>query len=63
LIQGGDIAGRVTSVAHSPTLGRIIGLAMAMPQLAPPGTPLVIRASDGRMVSARVVRTPFLEAE
>ena len=31
LIHDGDIAGRVTSVAHSPTLGRTIGLAMASP--------------------------------
>ena len=63
LIHLGEIAGRVTSVAQSPTLGRTIGLAMAAPHLAPPGTPIVIRGSDGRLVSARVVRTPFLEAE
>ncbi|HEU5133764.1 MAG TPA: 2Fe-2S iron-sulfur cluster-binding protein [Steroidobacteraceae bacterium] len=63
LIHLGGIAGRVTSVAQSPTLGRTIGLAMANPSLAAPGTPIVIRASDGRLVSARVVRTPFLEAE
>jgi sarcosine oxidase subunit alpha len=63
LIHLGGIAGRVTSVAQSPTLGRTIGLAMAAPYLAPPGTSIVIRGSDGRQVSARVVRTPFLEAE
>jgi sarcosine oxidase subunit alpha len=63
LIHLGDIAGRVTSVAQSPTLGRTIGLAMAAPHLATPGTPIMIRASDGRMVGARVVRTPFLEVE
>jgi sarcosine oxidase subunit alpha len=63
VVHGGDIAGRVTSVAHSPTLARTIGLAMVAPHLAPPGTPIVIRASDGRLVSARVVRTPFVEAE
>jgi sarcosine oxidase subunit alpha len=62
LIHLGGIAGRVTSVANSPTLGRTIGLAMAAPHLAPPGTSIVIRASDGRLVSGRVVRTPFLEA-
>jgi len=62
LIHQGGIAGRVTSVAQSPTLGRTIGLAMAAPHLAAPGTPIVIRASDGCLVSARVVRTPFLEA-
>ena len=62
LIQNGNIAGRVTSIAHSPTLGRTIGLAMASPQLSEPGTKLVIRASDGRQVGARVVRTPFVGA-
>jgi sarcosine oxidase subunit alpha len=63
LIHLGGIAGRVTSVAQSPTLKRTIGLAMTAPHLATPGTPIVIRGSDGRLVSARVVRTPFLEAE
>jgi len=63
LFHLGGIAGRVTSVAQSPTLGRTIGFAMAAPPLAVPGTPIVIRVSDGRLVSARVVRTPFLEAE
>jgi sarcosine oxidase subunit alpha len=62
LIHNGNIAGRVTSIAHSPTLGRTIGLAMALPQLSEPGSNLVIRASDGRQVGARVVRTPFVGA-
>ena len=62
LIQNGNIAGRVTSIAHSPTLGRTIGLAMASPALSEPGSSLVIRASDGRQVGARVVRTPFVGA-
>ncbi|MEO8017990.1 MAG: 2Fe-2S iron-sulfur cluster-binding protein [Pseudomonadota bacterium] len=62
LIQNGNIAGRVTSVAHSPTLGRTIGLAMAAPHLSEPGSNLVIRAADGRQVAARVVRTPFVGA-
>jgi sarcosine oxidase subunit alpha len=61
LIQGGDIAGRVTSVAESPTLGRVIGFAMAAPQLATVGTTIHIRAVDGQLVNARVVRTPFFE--
>jgi sarcosine oxidase, subunit alpha len=60
LIHNGNIAGRVTSIAHSPTLGRTIGLAMALPSLSEPGSNLVIRAGDGRLVAARVVRTPFL---
>ena len=62
LIHAGDIAGRVTSVARSPTLGRTIGLAMAAPSLSEPGTAISIRARDGALVSARVVRTPFVES-
>jgi sarcosine oxidase, subunit alpha len=62
LISGSEIAGRVTSIAYSPTLGRTIGLAMAAPPLSEPGKELIIRASDGRQVSARVVRTPFVES-
>jgi sarcosine oxidase subunit alpha len=62
LIHDGDIAGRVTSIALSPTLGRTIGLALASPPLATPGTDLSIRAADGRLVKARVLKTPFVEA-
>ncbi len=62
LIENGAIAGRVTSIARSPTLGRTIGFAMAAPRLAAPGTPLAIRDSSGALVAARVVRTPFVEA-
>jgi sarcosine oxidase, subunit alpha len=62
LIHNGNIAGRVTSIAHSPTLGRAIGLAMVLPHMCEPGANLVIRASDGREVGARVVRTPFVGA-
>ena len=61
LIREGDIAGRVTSIARSPTLERTIGFALADPGLGVPGGALTIRASDGRLVPARVVPTPFVE--
>ena len=61
-ISGGEIAGRITSLGHSPTLGKIIGMGLAAPHLAEPGTELDIRASDGRMVRARLVKPPFVEA-
>jgi sarcosine oxidase subunit alpha len=61
-ISGGEIAGRITSLGHSATLGKIIGMGLAAPHLSEPGTALDIRASDGRMVRARVVKTPFVEA-
>jgi sarcosine oxidase subunit alpha len=62
-IDHGEIAGRVTSVAWSPTLGRHIGLAMLRPELATPGGTFSIRVTDGAMVEARIVPTPFYDAE
>jgi sarcosine oxidase subunit alpha len=59
VIENGDIAGRVTSVAWSPTLSRHIGLAYVQPGMAAVGNPFTIRLSDGSLVIAEVVKTPF----
>ena len=40
VIRDGDIAGRVTSVTRSPTLGKVVGLAYLPPDLAEPGQAL-----------------------
>jgi sarcosine oxidase subunit alpha len=61
VIAGGDIAGRVTSIARSPTLDRTIGLAMVDPKLAATGS-LTLRTSEGDSVVARIVQTPFVAA-
>lgn len=61
VIRGGDIAGRVTSIAFSPALGRHVGLAFVGPELAVEGGSFTIRADGGRMVTARVARTPFYD--
>jgi sarcosine oxidase subunit alpha len=63
VIEAGDIAGRVTSIAWSPTLGKHIGLAMLRPDLARPGAAFTIRVTDGSTVPARIVPTPFYDAE
>jgi sarcosine oxidase subunit alpha len=63
IIDGEDIAGRVTSVAYSPTLQKTIGLALVKPALAQLGTELRIRSSDRAMVAARVVPTPFYDRD
>ncbi len=63
VIDGDEIAGRVTSVSFSPTLGKHIGLAMLRPALAKGGSTFSIRVTDGRMVEARIVPTPFYDAE
>jgi sarcosine oxidase subunit alpha len=61
VLQGADIAGRVTSVGHSPTLDRTIGLALVSPAVAA-GPTLHIRIDGGAEVSAPVVPMPFYDA-
>lgn len=63
VIDGGDIAGRVTSIAWSPTLARHIGLAYVQPERAQAGSPFSIRLADGSMVSAEVVKPPFYDPD
>jgi len=63
IIEGGDIAGRITSVARSATLGRTIGLAMIRPDLAKTGSAVSIRVDDGTFVSATLASTPFYDPE
>ncbi|MHB0973786.1 MAG: FAD-dependent oxidoreductase [Thiobacillus sp.] len=63
VIDDGDIAGRVTSVAWSPTLARHIGLAYVLPDMAQAGSQFSIRLTDGSLVTAEVVKTPFYDPE
>jgi len=57
------IAGRVTSVAFSPTLDAHIGLALLDRAFADVVATLPIRLSDGRMVYAEVVDIPFYDPD
>ncbi|MEP6885657.1 MAG: 2Fe-2S iron-sulfur cluster-binding protein [Gammaproteobacteria bacterium] len=61
VIERGVIAGRVTSVAHSRTLNKSIGLAMLSPDLAVVGRDIQIRVEDGSMLAARVAAAPFYD--
>jgi sarcosine oxidase subunit alpha len=63
IIRNGEIAGRVTSVAHSPTLGHIIGLAFVAPDMTREGTPFNMRVDGGVIVEARVVSLPFYDPD
>jgi sarcosine oxidase subunit alpha len=63
VIRNGDIAGRITSVTRSPTLGKVVGLAYLPPDLAEPGQRFEIRVDGGRMVKAETVATPFYDPE
>ncbi len=61
VIADNDIAGRVTSIAFSPTLKRYIGLAYVKPELAEMGNRISIRLSDCSLISATVSPTPFYD--
>ena len=61
VIEDGRIAGRVTSIQHSPTLGRAIGLAFVEPAIAQRGS-FNIRIERGEQVSATVASLPFYDA-
>ena len=55
VIRDGEITGRVTSAAHSSTLGEVIGLAYVTPDQGEHGSDIEIRIDGGRMVLAKVV--------
>ncbi len=61
VIREGEIAGRITSVAYSPTLKQIIGLAMVAPEMAAPGSLFKIRVDGGTMLEAEAVAAPFYD--
>jgi sarcosine oxidase, subunit alpha len=61
VIEQGAIAGRITSVAHSRTLNKAIGLAMLSPALAQLGGEIDIRGEQGEILRARIAPTPFYD--
>jgi sarcosine oxidase subunit alpha len=61
VIDKGSIAGRITSVVHSRTLNKAIGLAMLAPELARARGDIEVRGDQGTMLKARVVPTPFYD--
>ncbi|MEJ2120132.1 MAG: glycine cleavage T C-terminal barrel domain-containing protein [Alphaproteobacteria bacterium] len=63
VIRNGEIAGRVTSSAVSPTLGHAIGLAYVPPELDAKDGKFEIRVEGARMVEATVVPLPFYDPE
>lgn len=63
VIRNGEIAGRVTSVAFSETLGHVIGMAFVQPELAKDGTPILIRVDGGTIIEAHVTPAPFYDRD
>jgi sarcosine oxidase subunit alpha len=61
VIEQGDIAGRVTSVAYSRTLDKAIGLAMVSPELARLKGDIEIRGDGGALLKGRITDTPFYD--
>jgi len=62
-IRNGDIVGRVTSIARSPTLGRPIGLAMIERGPGEDDESLTLRVDGGEYVTAERVRAPFYDPD
>ncbi|MDQ3260060.1 MAG: aminomethyltransferase, partial [Pseudomonadota bacterium] len=63
VIDRGDMAGRVTSVAMSEALRQVVGLAYVTPALATIGGKIAIRIDGGAMVEAIIVKPPFYDPE
>jgi sarcosine oxidase subunit alpha len=63
IVEGGEIVGRVTSIARRSTLGHPLGLAFIRPDLAQPGRRISIRVGDGSLVHAAVAALPFYDPE
>ena len=63
VIRNGAIAGRVTSVVRSPTLGKVIGLAYLPPDMCANGQRFDIKTDEGVMVEAEVVPLPFYDPD
>ncbi len=63
VIANGEIAGRVTSVGDSETLGCVVGLAMIDAALAEAGDALHIRVDGGADVVAERADTPFYDPD
>ena len=54
----GNVVGKVTSGAPSPSLGGSVGMGYVPPSLAAPGTPIKVIVR-GRAQAAEVAPTPF----
>ncbi|MBM3559072.1 MAG: hypothetical protein FJX53_04135 [Alphaproteobacteria bacterium] len=64
VIEGGEIAGRVTSAARSVACGGIVlGLAYVPPARAAIGSAFAIRRASGATVEAEVVKAPFYDPD
>jgi sarcosine oxidase subunit alpha len=61
VIDGNEIAGRVTSISYSKFVDRCIGFAYVTPDKKAVGSEFQIRTDSGSLVTATVVATPFFK--
>ncbi|HEX5538936.1 MAG TPA: FAD-dependent oxidoreductase [Methylophilaceae bacterium] len=61
VINGNAIEGRVTSIAYSKFIDRVIGFAYVHPYRKAAGSEFQIRTDNGSLVTATVVNTPFFK--
>ena len=60
VIENNEITGRVTSILLSRKVGRVIGFAYVEPNKVEAGSQFEIKTDNGSMVTATVIKTPFL---
>jgi sarcosine oxidase subunit alpha len=63
VVRGGEITGRVTSVAYSPVLAKVVGLAFVAVDQAAVGTEFDVKVEGGRRVRAVVTKPPFYDPD
>ena len=63
VLRDGEMVGFVTSVARSPSLENVIGLAYTAADEAEAGSPLRIRLTSGRTVEGQVVPPHFYDPD
>jgi sarcosine oxidase subunit alpha len=63
VLSGDKITGRVTSVAKSPSLDRVIGLAYVAPEQAISGAEFEIKVRHGIRVKAQAADLPFYDPD
>jgi sarcosine oxidase subunit alpha len=63
VLSGDKITGRVTSVAKSPSLGQVIGLAYVAPEQAISGAEFEIKVRHGIRVKAQATDLPFYDPD
>jgi sarcosine oxidase subunit alpha len=63
VIRDGIITGRVTSIAKSPILKKVIGLAYVAPDQSSLGSNFEIKIDNGEMIEATVVDLPFYDPD